>query len=129
MLMMEKRRKDTADARQLNELFAKLGVDDESGISVADFERCVQNRDLEAFLNARGIDIKDAKTFFTMLSESMGATDQVDIGTVVGSCLRIKGLATSIDLHILRYEVRMLQQKQALFIESVEWLQEEVLER
>ena len=51
-LMMEKRREDTADARQLNELFARLGVDVTSGISVADLAQCVQNRDLEAFPNA-----------------------------------------------------------------------------
>ncbi|CAK0883714.1 unnamed protein product [Prorocentrum cordatum] len=55
----------------------------------------------------------DAKTFFTMLSESMDKENEVDIGTVVGSCLRIKGVATSIDLQMLRYEARTGRQPES----------------
>jgi hypothetical protein len=105
-LMMEQRRKDDEDAKELRELFRKLDVDCSGTISAEEFERCIKHGDVERFLVGRGIDIKDAKTFFTMLSESMEKENEVDIGTIVGSCLRIKGVATSIDLQMLRYEAR-----------------------
>lgn len=112
-LMLEQRRKDEADAKELRELFRKLDVDCSGTISRKEFERCIKNGEVENFLVGRGIDIKDAKTFFTMLSESMDMENGVDIGTVVGSCLRIKGVATSIDLQMLRYEARTAARKQA----------------
>jgi len=112
-LMLEQRRKDEADAKELRELFRKLDVDCSGTISRKEFERCIKNGEVENFLVGRGIDIKDAKTFFTMLSESMDKENEVDIGTVVGSCLRIKGVATSIDLQMLRYEARTAARKQA----------------
>merc|ERR1712151_835879 len=93
--------------------FRKLDVDCSGTISAQEFERCIKNGDVERFLVGRGIDIKDAKTFFTMLSESMGKDKEVDIGTIVGSCLRIKGVATSIDLQILRYEARTAARRHA----------------
>jgi hypothetical protein len=112
-LMMEQRRKDDEDAKVLRELFRKLDVDCSGTISAAEFERCIREKEVENFMVGRGIDIKDAKTFFTMLSESMDKENEVDIGTVVGSCLRIKGVATSIDLQMLRYEARTAARRQA----------------
>lgn len=111
-LMMEQRRKDDEDAKELRELFRKLDVDCSGTISEDEFQRCIKNGEVENFLVGRGIDIKDAKTFFTMLSESMDRENEVDIGTVVGSCLRIKGVATSIDLQMLRFQARAAARKQ-----------------
>jgi hypothetical protein len=121
-LMMEQRRKDDEDAKVLRELFRKLDVDCSGTISAAEFERCIREKEVENFMVGRGIDIKDAKTFFTMLSESMDKENEVDIGTVVGSCLRIKGVATSIDLQMLRYEARTAARRQAELSKLVEKL-------
>merc|ERR1711924_10805 len=63
----------------------------------------------------RGIDIKDAQTFFDMMI-SMTHTSSVDLSTFVETCLQMKGYATSIDLHTLRYELKVLFQQQVLFI-------------
>merc|ERR1719382_784185 len=89
-LMMEQRRKDEVDAKELRELFRKLDVDCSGTISEDEFQRCIKNGEVENFLVGRGIDIKDAKTFFTMLSESMDKENEVDIGTVVGRCCGTK---------------------------------------
>merc|ERR1712176_1078437 len=45
--------------------------------------------------------------FFTMLT-SISEGDEVDLSTFIMGCLRMKGLATSIDLHTLSFEMKML---------------------
>eukprot|EP00929_Paragymnodinium_shiwhaense_P025158 TRINITY_DN15283_c0_g1_i2.p1 TRINITY_DN15283_c0_g1~~TRINITY_DN15283_c0_g1_i2.p1 ORF type:complete len:131 (-),score=33.08 TRINITY_DN15283_c0_g1_i2:335-727(-) len=62
----------------------------------------------------RGIDIKDTELFFHMIRTTTGA-DEIDLEAFVGSCLRVKGDATSIDLHTLAFENKMMFQQQKRF--------------
>merc|ERR1719410_3396612 len=50
-----------------------------------------------------------------MLRTISGDSQAVDKRTLVNACLRMKGLATSIDLHSLSFETKLLSQKQAEF--------------
>ena len=51
-----------------------------------------------------GITIHDAELFFTMLTTISG-TPALDTISFVSGCLQMKGLATSVDLHMLKFEV------------------------
>jgi len=109
-LMLDKHHQDIMDAKHMSEVFAHLDTDHSGNISVQEFMEMTQDPVFLEFMQIRGIDIKDAKMFFNMLvSGSRGS--EVDIKTFIGSCLRMKGLATSIDLHTLGFEVKTIHKR------------------
>ncbi|CAK0903187.1 unnamed protein product, partial [Prorocentrum cordatum] len=103
--ILETRRKQAADSKELMSLFNKADADGSQTISQQEFEMCIAKAEFKDFLATRGIDIKEARTFFNMVADTIGDRE-LDVGHVVRCCLGIKGFATSVDLHILRYEVR-----------------------
>merc|ERR1712113_267862 len=66
---------------------------------------------LRAYLSVLGLDIKDAEMFFGMLAIA-GGRDEVSIEAFVEGCMRMKGLATSLDLQTLTYRTQLIQQAQ-----------------
>merc|ERR1712238_465594 len=102
--ILETRRKQAADAKELLALFNKADADGSQTLSQGEFEICIGKPEFKEFLQTRGIDIKEARTFFNMVADTIGDRE-LDVSHVVRCCLGIKGFATSIDLHILRYEV------------------------
>lgn len=124
-LMLEKQKKDRADARELMSLFKEMDTDGSGSISLEEFMQVVNSTRFSSFLEVRGIDIKDAKLFYHML-RSLGSMEKgkqqesVDIGILTNGCLRMKGLATSIDLHTVLFESRhMMVQQQRCFEECI----------
>jgi len=113
-LMLDKHHQDVMDARHLSEVFSHLDSDHSGNISAAEFLAMTQDPTFLEFMQVRGIDIKDAKMFFNMLVSAC-RHDEVDISTFIGSCLRMKGLATSIDLHTLGFEVKTIHKRLSKF--------------
>merc|ERR1740121_1796193 len=105
--LIQSRKRQAADAKELQTLFRKADVDGSQTLSQGEFETFISQPDFKEFLQMRGIDIKEARTFFNMVSETIGRDRELEVNHVVRCCLGIKGYATSIDLHILRYEVRI----------------------
>merc|ERR1712087_112721 len=83
----------------------QAGVDNFETLDHDQFLEIISRPSFTEFLQVRGIDIKEATTFFNMVAESIG-DQELEMGSVVRCCLGIRGYATSIDLHILRYEMR-----------------------
>ncbi|CAK0839454.1 unnamed protein product [Prorocentrum cordatum] len=115
-VMMRERRTELRDAIELREILADVDSDGSNTLSTSEFEQVCQIPEFRHFLNSRGIHIKEAGTFFAMVAQSVGAGADIDIDTMIGCCLRIRGHATSIDLHTLRFEMRALlaEQRHAL---------------
>jgi hypothetical protein len=121
-VLLEARKEEMDSFRQLQKLFEKADINRSGNISWDEFMSFCENPEFVTFLRTRGVDIKEAKTFFMMLVES--SEDQlhekeVDISTLVSCCLRIKGVATSIDLHTVRYELKMMQKNQQALLSKV----------
>merc|ERR1711862_399392 len=82
--------------------------DHKGTISWEEFNTVLTDPALKAHFDVRGIDIKDAHGFFDMLTTLDGeGNTEVEIETFVAGCLRMKGMATSVDLQTLRYEVKL----------------------
>merc|ERR1712039_1071305 len=62
------------------------------------------------------------------LTCSFGAQEEnkVEITNFVWACLRMKGLATSIDLHSMDFEMRLMHRRQRGFMDFVEHTLEEI---
>merc|ERR1711924_274708 len=80
--------------------------------------------DFYDFLCARGIHVKDAETFYRMLTsaKSMSIHDEVDIECFVGGCLQMKGNALSIDLHAVEFKVSRMLRRQNERLKRIERL-------
>lgn len=100
---------------QLMEFFTGRSMDAEdfnlSGeISADAFRAKVDEPRFRCYLSAHGIDIKNVKTFFSMLAKEKGqkgaAAEAVDIQRLAHACVRMKGFATSLEMQSLSYETR-----------------------
>merc|ERR1719188_838139 len=116
-MALQQRKKEAAEAEELTRLCEYMDTDNSGTISSEEFEHILSNRKLRTKLALLGLDIKDAQMFFEMLCALEGTTE-VDIDAFVGGCMRLKGVATSVDLQSLLYQVKVLQKTQNEFYED-----------
>merc|ERR1712232_228980 len=112
---------DHEDAKELERLFTRMDVDASGTVSQEEFMNFIEQPELAGFLRVRGIDVKEAKLFFSMVATSGKhcGTNEVEIAPIVACCLRIKGTASSIDVHMMRYELRPLHRMQQQLLTNV----------
>merc|ERR1712083_32319 len=117
--MIKKFKKDAEDAKELRGITCMIDTDGSNTISREEFETFMNNDIFKSYFDVRGIDVKDARMFFNMLA-SCNEDDAVDLETFVGTCLRIKGVASSIDVHTLNFEIRCMNRTTGRFFASLE---------
>merc|ERR1712066_860626 len=105
--MLQKQRKDHQDAQELRKLTMTADNDFSGTLSLEEYTRFMQDPKFRSFFEMRGLDIKDAEMFFHMLT-AVTQRDEVDIQTFVEGALRMRGFASSLDLHTLSFEVKVL---------------------
>jgi len=115
--MIQKHRKDMADAEELKKLTKLADVNESGKLSLDEFVDFMDDSKFRSFFELRDLDIKDAEMFFHMLCEVTGS-EEVDISTFVTSCMRMRGLASSLDLHALSFELKVLHISQRRFVDS-----------
>lgn len=108
-MIHEKNIKDAKDAGDLARLFLPFTSKNDEGDDVISFEQIRAAADQPRFrqdLTVRGVDIKNVEIFFKMLS----AVNEggVKLQTLVSACVRMKGVATSIDLQSVSFEIQMI---------------------
>jgi len=108
-MIHEKNIKDAKDAGDLARLFLPFTSKNDEGDDVISFEQIRAAADQPRFrqdLTVRGVDIKNVEIFFKMLS----AVNEVGVKlqTLVSACVRMKGVATSIDLQSVSFEIQMI---------------------
>merc|ERR1712060_613433 len=98
--MLRQRRAEQQEGAQLKDLLTgvltELDIDNSKTLSVVEFQSVCKVPEFRHFLEQRGIHIKEAGTFFSMIA----------------CFLRIKGMATTIDLHTLRFEMKSALRRQ-----------------
>merc|ERR1712192_6727 len=75
--------------------------------SLNEFEDCLFDPNVRGHLAALGIGVKDAKGFFVLL-QNLSGCDELKIDDVVEHCAHIKGMASSLDLAALSFEVKTM---------------------
>jgi hypothetical protein len=106
-VVTEARLQARQDAKELRATFARMDMDGSGKLDCDEFASCMKKPEFERWLQTRGLDIKETRTFFRMLARNQ---ESVDIDTIVHACMKMRGQATSIDLHTMRYELRKIQQ-------------------
>eukprot|EP00930_Biecheleria_cincta_P082214 TRINITY_DN71989_c0_g1_i1.p1 TRINITY_DN71989_c0_g1~~TRINITY_DN71989_c0_g1_i1.p1 ORF type:complete len:664 (-),score=115.88 TRINITY_DN71989_c0_g1_i1:81-2072(-) len=108
-LVMEKQVSDYNDSQMLVSMFVeRLHLSDyHSPVSAHDFQRIAEDDEFLAYLSAGGIDIKNARLFYKLLA-SLQDAGNVDAITLANSCVRMKGVATSLDLQLMQFETKLM---------------------
>eukprot|EP00929_Paragymnodinium_shiwhaense_P059375 TRINITY_DN29733_c0_g1_i2.p1 TRINITY_DN29733_c0_g1~~TRINITY_DN29733_c0_g1_i2.p1 ORF type:complete len:672 (+),score=117.88 TRINITY_DN29733_c0_g1_i2:117-2132(+) len=106
------------DAKELMTLCRLADVDKSGTLSAQEFESFMASEKIREFFLVRGLDIKNTKHFFDMLNATSDG-DELELEYFVGSCLRVKGVATGIDLHMLAFEHKIMAQKMKKFMHFV----------
>merc|ERR1711879_133637 len=63
------------------------------------------------FFELRGLSLKDAEMFFTLMKAVTGE-GEVDIALFVAGCMRMRGAASSMDLHAMSFELKVMHTRQ-----------------
>mmetsp|Transcript_57686 Transcript_57686/g.167444 ORF Transcript_57686/g.167444 Transcript_57686/m.167444 type:complete len:670 (-) Transcript_57686:190-2199(-) len=91
-------------ARQLRDLFNEIDEDDSGTLTIGEFEKHLHNPHVKAYFDALELDASDAYAFFKLMDADMG--DSIDLNEFVEGCMRLRGHAKGIDLHLLGNEQR-----------------------
>jgi len=114
--------KEVKDAEELVALFSReakalvfMSQDGKKCISKDAFDDLMSHPAVVSFFEARGLKATTAHRFFTQLLE-INQTDKMDIGSFISACVKLDGNASSIDLHVISVEMKLvvMQQHQLL---------------
>merc|ERR1712224_831975 len=91
------------------EILRWLDKDNSQQISLEEFRIFMEDENLRAYFDVHGIDVKDIDMFFKMMASSESIdSNEIDVELFAGGCMRLKGPATSVDLHTLSFECRLM---------------------
>eukprot|EP00747_Dinoflagellata_sp_TGD_P172458 gnl/TRDRNA2_/TRDRNA2_208988_c0_seq1.p1 gnl/TRDRNA2_/TRDRNA2_208988_c0~~gnl/TRDRNA2_/TRDRNA2_208988_c0_seq1.p1 ORF type:complete len:171 (-),score=38.39 gnl/TRDRNA2_/TRDRNA2_208988_c0_seq1:189-662(-) len=102
----------------LKDLFRSLDGNRTGMITVSEFEKALDDEDVEAYFSSLQLDINDAWTLFKLLDDD--GSNVVHIDEFVMGCLRLRGTAKGIDIATLMYESRLMARKLGDFMKFVE---------
>ena len=87
-----------------------------SEVGLKEFQNLLETYQFRSYLQTRGIDIKNAETFFKMLVELQGEPT-IDAITFANACVRMKGAATSIDLQTVMFTTHLMNKDGAAHVD------------
>jgi hypothetical protein len=125
-LMLDKHYQDIKDAKELTDLVAEMDTQHCGVITFSDFTRYMHSERFRLYFDVRGITVKDTSMLFNMLaaasktgdtSEDCEMEEAVDLHAFVTGCMRLKGVASCMDLYTLSWEVKAMRADQERFIE------------
>merc|ERR1719188_2406610 len=112
-MMLDKHYQDMKDAKELTDLVSQLDKQNSGHITFSDFMHYMKDDKFRLYFDVRGLNVKDTTMFFKMLSsasrngETPGETEEetsVDLKAFVMGCMRLKGVASCMDLYTVSWE-------------------------
>lgn len=94
---------------QLQGLFTQVDCDRSGSLTLEEFEDRLQDSSLQAYFAAMDLTTDEAWTLFKLLDTS--ETFTIDLDEFVSGCLKLRGAARSIDVHMLMYENKWTMNK------------------
>merc|ERR1740121_1716149 len=106
--MFERRQEERAAAEDLRRLIMEeLDLDKDGVISLDELETLALDDRVRHKFEMRGLEIKDAEVFFPTLT-SISDTDTLSIDDFVTGCMKMKGPASSLDVHALDFQMQVM---------------------
>lgn len=89
---------------EMKRIFQEADADHSGKMSWPEFRNYMQNPRMRAYFATKQLDAYDARTFFDMMRDE--GSEEVDLQTFMLGCLRMKGMAKSVDLLAVLRETR-----------------------
>mmetsp|Transcript_12194 Transcript_12194/g.27571 ORF Transcript_12194/g.27571 Transcript_12194/m.27571 type:complete len:641 (-) Transcript_12194:64-1986(-) len=105
--MAEKKVRDDHDARDFYRVCKRLDEDDSGTLSCEEFSKFTSNPEFKQYFEVSGLDVRNAENFFHSLTKVTGV-QEMDLGLFVSVCMRLRGMASSVDVHMLMVEMRII---------------------
>eukprot|EP00931_Biecheleriopsis_adriatica_P090696 TRINITY_DN64635_c0_g1_i1.p1 TRINITY_DN64635_c0_g1~~TRINITY_DN64635_c0_g1_i1.p1 ORF type:complete len:441 (-),score=86.78 TRINITY_DN64635_c0_g1_i1:37-1323(-) len=102
--------RDSRDCEALGAMFSRF-ADEDGKLDFSTIEEAAEDAKFRAELLVRGIDIMNVQVFCQMLSQvdrEPGASGRVEAQKLASACIRMRGYASSIDLHSLQFESKQM---------------------
>jgi len=111
MVLEEKIAEKSKYIRDLQEIFHTLDQDNSGKVSLAEFSEVLSNDEesIKTYFEALDISMETAWQLFRLLDAD--GSNQVDLAAFVDGCLRLRGTAKSLDIHMLIHEGRFTNGK------------------
>jgi hypothetical protein len=124
-MMVDKHHQDMKDAKELTDLVSHMDTQNSGLITFSDFMSYMKEDRFRLYFDVRGLNVKDTAMFFKMLSSAstgenrgaLSADDTVDLNAFVTGCMRLKGVASCMDLYTLSWEIKSLRANQNRILE------------
>jgi hypothetical protein len=111
-MAFEHHKEELHQIEALSEIFMEMDKDGSGKMAKQEFLRVIHtNEQVKAFFAQQGLDIKDAEMFFKMLKDADHEDEDVEIDVFVDGCMRMKGLASSLDVQALRFRLRNMRRE------------------
>merc|ERR1712039_559497 len=102
--IVEQRRRFLEDASEFRNICQEMDLDHSGEIQFKEFEACMKNTNMVAYMASVGLSIDDIEHFFVIVAG--GIDKPIEIEHFVHGCMNMKGQATALDL---RKEYWLLQ--------------------
>jgi len=121
-MLVEKRKAELKYVKQLEHLLtSQFDTSHGDYINLEEFKRFFHQPALKAFFHARDLDLKDAELFFQMLS-AHEHSEEVSVHAFIQGCLRLRGLASNIDVQSLHFDMKNMHVQHMKNIKDIKHL-------
>lgn len=110
--------------KQLEDLFRDIDADRSGTVTLQEFEDRLYDDRLQEYFAAMDLTTDEAWNLFKLLDSSESCL--IDIEEFVSGCLRLRGTARSVDMHMLMYQTKWTMKKLSALTRSMEDLRQEV---
>eukprot|EP00747_Dinoflagellata_sp_TGD_P092494 gnl/TRDRNA2_/TRDRNA2_165429_c1_seq1.p1 gnl/TRDRNA2_/TRDRNA2_165429_c1~~gnl/TRDRNA2_/TRDRNA2_165429_c1_seq1.p1 ORF type:complete len:351 (+),score=73.71 gnl/TRDRNA2_/TRDRNA2_165429_c1_seq1:213-1265(+) len=106
-IIFSQQRKESSEFTDMMKLCRGMDSDNSGTISWKEFKTHIRDKKVKAYLAAIGLDISDAQMFFETLAVTSGSGN-VDIESFVQGSMRMKGLATALDMQCVMCQNKLM---------------------
>eukprot|EP00415_Alexandrium_ostenfeldii_P000595 UN0595 len=103
---------------QLKSIFRDLDADRSGVITLQEFEERMEDEAFVAYFSSLDLTTDQAWSLFKLLD--VNEMSMIDVDEFVSGCLKLRGAARSIDMHMLLYQNRWTMQKVAKIMAAIE---------
>merc|ERR1719329_1002657 len=111
--------------QHMRSLFSWADTDKNGTLSWSEFERQLQNPNMEEFFASIDVDLSEAEGVFRLLDND--ESGEIDLDEFLNGCLGLHGPAKAIHLSTLMYEARNLHRNHSAHAERVELFMQSLL--
>jgi len=111
-VLLQKVKANHEKMESVKQMAANMDEDGDGNISLQEFENFAQTPQMNHLLGTLGIEVEEAELLLKMMIASNGLQDSVDFDAFVDGLLRMKGCPSAADVHVLSFQLQLMQKHQ-----------------